>query len=118
VTAEGDANFRYCYFGRSAHPFEILFVKTNREIFTEAYLDRLAYSQFARGEPSGDWSDCHFISNYVACLQTVSTSTALTPFDALVLGVDDICGWAEAMLIQYPSTRARIEELLARLAVR
>jgi hypothetical protein len=42
----GDPNEVLGYFGRSAHPYEVLFVKTNRHLFTEGYLDRLAYSMY------------------------------------------------------------------------
>jgi hypothetical protein len=40
----GDPNEVLGYFGRSVHPYETIFVKTNRDLYTEAYLDRLAYS--------------------------------------------------------------------------
>lgn len=40
----GDPNEVLGYFGRSAHPYETIFVKTNRDLYTEAYLDRLTYS--------------------------------------------------------------------------
>jgi len=40
----GDPNEALGYFGRSIHPYEGLFVKTNRELFTQSYLMRLAYS--------------------------------------------------------------------------
>jgi hypothetical protein len=40
----GDPNEVLGYFGRSAHPYETIFVKTNRDLYTEAYLDRLSYS--------------------------------------------------------------------------
>lgn len=42
----GDPNEVLGYFGRSIHPYEGLFVKTNRELFTQAYLMRLAYSMY------------------------------------------------------------------------
>lgn len=40
----GDPNEVLGYFGRSAHPYETIFVKINRDLYTEAYLDRLAFS--------------------------------------------------------------------------
>ena len=40
----GDPNEVLGYFGRSVHPYEVLFVKTNRHLYTEEYLARLAYS--------------------------------------------------------------------------
>jgi hypothetical protein len=42
----GDPNEVLGYFGRSIHPYEGLFVKTNRNLYSEAYLKRLAYSMF------------------------------------------------------------------------
>lgn len=40
----GDPNEVLGYFGRSVHPYEVLFVKTNRHLYTEDYLARLTYS--------------------------------------------------------------------------
>jgi hypothetical protein len=42
----GDPNEVLGYFGRSIHPYEGLFVKTNRHLFTQSYLMRLAYSMY------------------------------------------------------------------------
>jgi hypothetical protein len=42
----GDPNEVLGYFGRSVHPYEVLFVKTNRNLYTEAYLARLSYSMW------------------------------------------------------------------------
>lgn len=46
TSMNGDVQFPNAYFGRSAHPYELIFVKTERNIFTEEYLDRLSYSMF------------------------------------------------------------------------
>jgi hypothetical protein len=40
----GDPNEVLGYFGRSVHPYETIFIKTNRDLYTDAYLDRLTYS--------------------------------------------------------------------------
>jgi len=40
----GDPNEVLGYFGRSVHPYEILFVKSNRDLYSEGYLARLTYS--------------------------------------------------------------------------
>jgi hypothetical protein len=42
----GDPNEVLGYFGRSIHPCEGVFVKTNRNLFSDSYLKRLAYSMF------------------------------------------------------------------------
>ena len=41
---EGDSGFEHSYFGRSAHPYESIFIKTSRNTFSEEDLMRLAYS--------------------------------------------------------------------------
>jgi len=40
----GDVCYRNSYFGRTVHPYEIMFIKTNREMYNDKYLDRLSYS--------------------------------------------------------------------------
>jgi len=48
----GDSNEVLGYFGRSIHPYEALFVKTNRHLYTEEYLARLVFSmELARSLP-------------------------------------------------------------------
>lgn len=44
----GDPSCGYSYFGRTAHPYEAVFIKTNRSLFTPQYLDRLSYSLLAK----------------------------------------------------------------------
>ena len=40
----GDLHNNSSYFGRTVHPYEVIFIKTNRGLYSEAYLDRLTYS--------------------------------------------------------------------------
>lgn len=42
----GDPNEVLGYFGRSAHPYETIFIKTNRDLYTEGYFNRIAYSEW------------------------------------------------------------------------
>lgn len=44
TSENGDACFKDAYYGRTVHPNEIIFIKTNRGIYPLAYLDKLAYS--------------------------------------------------------------------------
>jgi len=46
---EGDIFGPKRYFGRTPHPYETMFVKTNRALFTDDYLDRLAHSMYYGG---------------------------------------------------------------------
>jgi hypothetical protein len=44
----GDPNEVLGYFGRSAHPYEVIFIKTNRYLYSEEYLSRLTYSLWSK----------------------------------------------------------------------
>jgi hypothetical protein len=44
TSAVGDPNEVLGYYGRSVHPYETIFVKTNRDLYTEDYLSCLTYS--------------------------------------------------------------------------
>lgn len=45
----GDPFFHQAYFGRTPHPYETLFTKTNRDLFAASQLDMLAYTMQAAG---------------------------------------------------------------------
>lgn len=50
-SVEGDVLFKNAYFGRTVHPYEAVFIKSNRDLHKESYLDLLAASAFAtKGE--------------------------------------------------------------------
>ena len=44
TAVNGDVNYPAAYFGRSVHPYEVIFIKTARAIWPISYLDALAYS--------------------------------------------------------------------------
>jgi hypothetical protein len=44
ASSDGDPSMQRCYFGRTLHPYEAIFIKTNRGLHPNAYLLRLAYS--------------------------------------------------------------------------
>jgi hypothetical protein len=45
TSSDGDPSMQSCYFGRTLHPYEAVFIKTNRSLHPNPYLIRLAYSQ-------------------------------------------------------------------------
>ena len=53
TSENGDACFKDAYYGRTIHPNEIIFIKTNREIYPLAYFDKLTYSLFALEQSNG-----------------------------------------------------------------
>jgi hypothetical protein len=81
TSKQGDPSFSHAYFGRTVHPFEVIFVKTNRQLFSQQYLNRLAYSAFVlTPTPSGLLENPSFIE-YASAIGAVSTSVAEAPFN-------------------------------------
>ena len=72
----GDPNEVLGYFGRSVHPYEVLFIKTNRHLYTEDYLARLTHSMATAC--SGSFSDAVMASkdvqNYLARIKAQALS--------------------------------------------
>ena len=58
------------YFGRTAHPYETIFVKTNRRLYTDDYLNRLAHSMYWESLNSN--SDGRLQSFYIDRLVEIS----------------------------------------------
>ncbi len=74
TSRDGDPSFKKAYFGRTAHPFEILFVKTNRRIFSFNYLNRLSYSSYKTWKRFNRAVLHPSILGYVSKLESVATS--------------------------------------------
>jgi hypothetical protein len=117
TAASGDPAFSYTYFGRTAHPLETLFVKTNRGLFTEPYLDRLAFSLLCHADSSMLWQDSTLVVDYVAQLEAASRSTNLVQIADVHLHVEEVLGWVEATFAQYPTVRSRVAQLLERYPI-
>lgn len=49
ASVNGDPCFNGAYFGRTIHPYEAMFVKTNRDLLPTEYLERLAFSMLHTG---------------------------------------------------------------------
>jgi hypothetical protein len=82
----GDPNEVLGYFGRSVHPYEVLFVKTNRHLYTEEYLARLTYSmEIASGSfmPMALRKN-EAVQNYLARIKALAiSSNAVSDFSYL-----------------------------------
>ncbi|MDP2805261.1 MAG: hypothetical protein Q8O24_04895 [Gallionellaceae bacterium] len=77
---KGDPSCSLSYFGRTAHPYETVFVKTNRDLFTEQYLCRLAYSSLLHiPELSGLDKNLSY-QKYLEKLKLASTSKERVSF--------------------------------------
>jgi hypothetical protein len=51
TSARGEAIYEGSYFGRTAHPFETIFTKTNRALYPFHFFDKLTYSMIQSGIP-------------------------------------------------------------------
>ncbi|SAK79756.1 hypothetical protein AWB76_05349 [Caballeronia temeraria] len=112
--SQGDPSCAYSYFGRSAHPFEVIFVKTNRGIFSEDYLDRLTYSALNQMSESPEWTDCGFMKEYIDRINTVSRSAEIVQMGPFQMNVEQIVQLTEACLQIHPESREVFETILNR----
>ncbi len=78
----GDPNYASSYFGRLAHPFEVVFVKGNRSIFSEAYLERLGYSALCKFDNRVRRTDGEIIEDYIESLKAALTRRDIVPLKA------------------------------------
>lgn len=82
----GDPNEVLGYFGRSVHPYEVLFVKTNRNLYSEEYLARLAYSMEIASGSSRPMAlrESAVVQNYLARIKALAlSSNAVSDFSYL-----------------------------------
>lgn len=70
---KGDACFKDSYFGRTVNPNEIIFIKTNRNIYPLAYLERLAYSLFSIGQSKEQVLKSDHLKEYRSRIGLVNT---------------------------------------------
>jgi hypothetical protein len=88
TSRNGDVQFRNAYFGRSMHPYESIFVKTERSLFTIDYLDRLAYSMLSVLD--GNLIDKSFGSPYLTNLQEIKNSSKHVYIERVVFKIRDV----------------------------
>lgn len=80
VSANGDANCNFGYFGRTPHPFEVIFMKVNRNMLSMAYLDRLSYSIFRKSKPHEALFANASFNKYIRTLEDAANSSAKVDF--------------------------------------
>lgn len=97
TSADGDPCFKGAYCGRSIHPFETVFIKTNRDIVDLAYVRSLEASQMAS---AGNDGSAHNASTFDLTLRNLRSAwkghsnfaiwlvTKLRPGVVVDLGVD------------------------------
>lgn len=111
----GDPNEVLGFFGRSAHPYESIFIKTNRNLYTEAYLDRLTYSmwQARTGQKRTEIMAFPSVEQYLQRIKVNALSgESVTDFSYLPGFID---GQAELELARQESLEAK-SQLLSTLS--
>lgn len=81
---QGDPCFKDGYFGRTIHPHEIIFIKTNRNLYSSAYLDRLTYTIFAIHQSSKKVIKSRDLKSYRARVNKVKSSKVRTSYVSLL----------------------------------
>ena len=75
TSREGDSGFRNSYFGRTAHPYESMFIKTSRNTHSDQYLKQLAHSMASQKPTGKELKDSQIISQYdLACQASITTT--------------------------------------------
>lgn len=72
TSREGDSGFKLSYFGRSAHPYESVFIKTTRSTFSNDDLMRFAFSMSIYRKLSDCLAQQAFVRTYTNKIQASS----------------------------------------------
>jgi hypothetical protein len=79
TTARGEAIYEGSYFGRTAHPFETIFTKTNLNIYPFHFFDKLTYSMMQSGVPLPRSAFTPSIERYVQSKMSTDGFSARMP---------------------------------------
>jgi hypothetical protein len=112
TSRSGDPCFENAYFGRSAHPFELVFIKTNRNIFNIKYLERLSCSAICRNGISKELESNELVMSYVNKLYAARDETKPVLFSDVGLTPDQIIKLTKILLVKFPEFRPQIEQVL------
>ncbi len=112
TASEGDPSYQSGYFGRSAHPFEVIFAKTNRGIFKMEYFERLSYSALFQRQLPRTLLASKSVTNYLGRLMLVSKDTAKYPFSDMQVSAEDIVSFVRQLVNMKPEFKATIQSIL------
>lgn len=76
----GDPCYYYGYFGRAAHPYETIFTKANRDIFSFDYLNRLALTNLTGKEIPEEIKNHILINNYIEKIKMGNSENRVVMF--------------------------------------
>jgi hypothetical protein len=74
TSREGDSGFEGSYFGRSTHPYEVIFIKTSRNTFSDEDLQRFAFSMAAQNVANAHVERQILLRAYIQKIQSCALS--------------------------------------------
>lgn len=75
ASREGDSGFLNSYFGRTAHPYESMFIKTSRNTYSDQCLKQIVHSMGAQKPVVKELKDSEILSQYdLACEASITTT--------------------------------------------
>jgi hypothetical protein len=115
TSENGDALFRSAYFGRTLHPFDVIFLKINRGLFPPEHFDRLAYTaHVATGSaPAIESGD---LRAYMTRLESVATEQKR--FDVTQMTSEQVLTFTRRLLETYPQFAKDVEQILTDVRAR
>jgi len=111
TSVNGDPSHPNGYFGRSAHPYEVMFVKTNRGIFTEAYLDRLALSTLDEHALAHELREQPLVRARIDRLLALRGRRDAVPLTETRLTPAEILNFARALMARHPQFRGELQAI-------
>lgn len=114
TSVNGDVLFRNAYFGRTVHPYECMFIKTNRNLYLESYLDRLAASAYITRKATGSTNPLHSkdLNTYRERLEKVANSTERVNFQGMQFTPEQVIQLTKQLIEQQPKAADLISDLL------
>ncbi|MBU3549838.1 hypothetical protein [Polynucleobacter sp. MWH-Berg-3C6] len=79
ASREGDSGFEHSYFGRSAHPYESIFIKTSRNTFSTEDLMRLAYSMSMHHKLPIYLEELGFMQSFIGTVKSFALQLVKAP---------------------------------------
>ena len=108
----GDLCYSKAYFGRTVHPYEIMFVKTNREIYKDSYLKRIAYSMLKINQLPIESTQSIEYAAYIQNIVNEAESNELVDFQNLKMDASEILNYVRGLVYAHPEYGSVIHDLV------
>lgn len=110
TSGAGDPTYPFAYFGRTFHPYEQIFIKTNREMLKIQYLNRLAYSMHMSKKFYATLSENSGVGTYIRKLQNARVSNEVINFSEVSLNPLEIMNYVRGLMLFHPELRPYLIE--------